>query len=377
VFFTGAGCQETAVDAMKAGVDDYVAKSRLHLVRLRAAAVRAVDEARQRHALAAAEGRYRRLVERVPVGLFQLAADGRILDANPAMGDLLGRPHDALVGTSKWALYRRPAESARWQVVMARHGVVHDFETDWVRPDGGVVRVRESARAGWAPDGARRWDGAVEALDAHPHRPHGRFASEFLAHVSDELRTHLHTAAGMAQLALECPLADEPRGYVERVEAAVRSLQPLLDDLVDPARTAAGRMALQQTPFDLRSAVHDALRTLGAGAAERGLALVCHVPDGTLARVMGDERRFREVLVQLVGDALELRPSGPIAVTVAADGAGVRLAVSDAGTAPSRDGVAFPPVAAGGSPQPEPGRTVTLSLSGNGTAPRLVASPGF
>jgi PAS domain S-box-containing protein len=360
VIFTSAGCQETAVTAMKAGVDDYVAKSPLHLVRLRAAAVRAVDEARQRQALAAAEGRYRRLVEHLPIALYQLTADGRIADANPAMGDLLGLSRDALAGTSKWALYRRPAESARWQVTMASHGVVRDFETEWVRADGRVVRVRESARTVRDAAGACHYDGIVEPVDAPPPDVNGHLASHFLAHVSAELRTQLHVIVGTVQLALETPLAEEPRSLLESAESAALSLRGLL-----------ARIVSQAAAFDLRSAVHDALATLGAGAAERGLALVCHVPDAMLARVVGDEQRFREILVQLVGSAIARRPSGQVAVTVAADELGVRLEVTDGdGTY----GGASPPLAPGDEPS---GLRITLPFRPDPTAPGSIASPGF
>jgi PAS domain S-box-containing protein len=361
VVFTSAGCQETAVTAIKAGVDDYVAKSPLHLVRLRAAAVRAIDEARQRQAVAAAEGRYRRLVEEVPVGLYQLAADGRIADANPAMGDLVGMSRDALVGTSKWALYRRPAESARWQMTMASHGVVRDFETEWMRADGRVVHVRESARAVDGAGGARHYDGVVEALDAPRRDANGRLASQFLRHVSEELRTQLHVIVGMTQLALEGPLADEPRGFLESAEDAAMSLRNLL-----------ARIASQAAAFDLRSAVQDALNALGAGAAERGLALVCHVPDAMLSRVVGDERRFREILVQLVGNAIARKPSGPVAVTVAADEVGVRLEVADADVEPANGGVAF-----AGVDDAETGLRVTLPFASDVPVRRRIASPGF
>ncbi|PYJ57526.1 MAG: hypothetical protein DME24_18820 [Verrucomicrobia bacterium] len=85
IMFTGTGSEEVAVQAMKAGLDDYVIKSPKHYVRLPAAAHLALERTRQRLALREAEGRYQSLFDDVPVGLFRVALDGRIVDANPAL----------------------------------------------------------------------------------------------------------------------------------------------------------------------------------------------------------------------------------------------------------------------------------------------------
>src|SRR5438093_12787848 len=93
IMFTGSGNEQIAVQAMKAGLDDYVLKSPKHRARLSAAAVLALDRARQRRALREAETRYQHLFSRVPVGLFCVALGGRIIEANPAMIEMLGYPN--------------------------------------------------------------------------------------------------------------------------------------------------------------------------------------------------------------------------------------------------------------------------------------------
>ena len=96
--FTGSGNEEVAVRAMKAGLDDYILKSPRHYARLPTAAVLALDRSRQRRALQEAEARYRDLFNRVPAGLFCVALDGRITDANPAMVGMLGYPDRKALG---------------------------------------------------------------------------------------------------------------------------------------------------------------------------------------------------------------------------------------------------------------------------------------
>src|SRR5438445_7497688 len=90
--FTGSGNEEIAVQAMKAGLDDYVPKSPKHYIRLASAVHMALERAKQRKALHEAERRFQSLFDGVPVGLFRFARDGRIVDANPALLEMLAYP---------------------------------------------------------------------------------------------------------------------------------------------------------------------------------------------------------------------------------------------------------------------------------------------
>src|SRR6266498_617547 len=92
IMLTGSGNEEIAVQGMKAGLDDYVLKSPKHYARLASAVHMALERAKQRKALREAETRYQSLCDDVPVGLFRVARDGRIIDANPALIEMLGFP---------------------------------------------------------------------------------------------------------------------------------------------------------------------------------------------------------------------------------------------------------------------------------------------
>src|SRR5438067_351897 len=115
IMFTSTGNEEVAVEAMKAGLDDYVIKSLKHFVRLRATARAVLEKARQRRVIRDAERRYRRVFENVPVGLFVIAPNGEIMDANPALAEILGYPSRGdLLATNVATFDIDNAESARF-----------------------------------------------------------------------------------------------------------------------------------------------------------------------------------------------------------------------------------------------------------------------
>ena len=148
IMFTGTGSEEIAVEAMKAGLNDYVLKSPRHFARLPAAVQMALEQVRQRQALREAETRYRSLFDGVPVGLYRSSPSGQILDANPALVRMLGYPdREALMVVNMSHLYVNASERQQWQTIVEREGLVQGFEVQIRRRDGTIIWVRNSARA--------------------------------------------------------------------------------------------------------------------------------------------------------------------------------------------------------------------------------------
>jgi len=148
VMFTATGTEEIAVEAMKAGLDDYVLKSPKHFGRLPAVLRLVLARAAERRRLREAEVRYQRLFERVPVGLYRTAPDGRILDANPALAQMLGcGDPQTLLGVNAADFYLDPEDRRREQALLEREGVVRGFEMRLRRCDGTVIWVRDTVRA--------------------------------------------------------------------------------------------------------------------------------------------------------------------------------------------------------------------------------------
>lgn len=142
--------------------------------------------------------------------------------------------------------------------------------------------------------------------------------SLFLASVSHELRTPLTAIVGMTGLLRASPLAAEQREMVETVDLASRSLQSLINSLLDLSRIEAGRMPVSDEPFDLLALLLDARRLVESQLRQRGLAFDIHVTPRTPLRLSGSRQHLHEILVNLVGNAVKFTREG--AVTIAVDG---------------------------------------------------------
>ena len=163
-----------------------------------------------------------------------------------------------------------------------------------------------------------------------------RAKSEFLANMSHEIRTPMNGVIGMIDLTLDSPLPPVQREQLEVARASAEALLAIVNDILDLSKIEAGRFDLDETTFNVADTVEDAVRTAGVGARGKGLALECHVEDGGLTRVRGDRGRIRQVLINLVGNAVKFTPEGRIDVRVRVehlpDGTAIlRGAVTDTG----------------------------------------------
>src|SRR5439155_1358088 len=147
IMFTGSGNEEIAVQAMKAGLDDYVLKSPKHYVRLASAVHMALERAKQRKTLHEAERRYQNLFDDVPVGLFRFGPDGTIVDANPALMEMLGYPdRESLSAVKALNFFANAEERHRLLNALKLSGIIRLFETQFYRRDGKIIWAEVNAR---------------------------------------------------------------------------------------------------------------------------------------------------------------------------------------------------------------------------------------
>jgi len=210
----------------------------------------------------------------------------------------------------------------RW--VLMRGVAVRDPAGKVARLVGSTVDITDRKHA------EQRWrDAQATAVAAN------RAKDEFLANVSHEIRTPMNAILGMTELVLGTPLGDGQRQSLATVRSAATSLLGTINDLLDFAKIEAGKLDLDPVEFGLRAALGDTMRALALRAHRKGLELVCNVHPDVPDALVGDVVRLRQIVINLVGNAIKFTTEGEVIVDVAGAGTGdpghLRVAVRDTG----------------------------------------------
>jgi len=289
-----------------------------------------IQNVRMVEALRASEEKYRLLFERAAEGIFQSTLDGRLLNANPALLQMMG--YDSLETAVEdvpdiTGVYVAPEERDRIIRDIQKGDRINGREIRMRRRDGTEIWVSLSARLVETNDG-RRIDGSLldiserKAKEAAQREKAAAEAasqakSEFLAIMSHEIRTPMSAIIGMAELTLKTKLTPTGREYQKVLLASAQSLLAVLNDILDFSKIEAGRLELAAESLDPEALLDDVCHLLAPKAGEAGIEMIVAVdpdiPDG----LVGDPFRLRQILVNLTGNALKFTPNGEVEIRVA------------------------------------------------------------
>ena len=266
------------------------------------------------------------LFERSAVGMIITDTEGRVISANPAAVALAGRSRGALEGRPLADMVGGSAPPLEELLAALRADTVASARTEStvLRTDGAEVRVEMSL--------ARLTDGELFVLlhdrtEQHRAQEDLRRAketaeaatevkSQFLANMSHEIRTPIHTIIGMGELLAETALDEEQREYANQIHFAADILIELVEDILDFSRIEAGKLAIESMDFDLFNLVEDTVDLFALEAHKKSLEIITWVNPATPRRIVSDPHRIRQIIINLVKNAIKFTHAGEIEIGV-------------------------------------------------------------
>ncbi len=319
---------------------------------------RAQDEIHSREdvmrALRTAEEKYRSIFENAVEGIFQTTPDGQYLSANPTLARIYGYENvgemQRGIRDIQHQLYVDPRRRQEFADQIKSHGVVRNFESQVFRADGKVIWISENARVIRDEKGqVSYYEGTVEDISERKQAEDlirqkeaalasSSAKSEFLARMSHEIRTPLNGVIGMLELLQGTHLTQQQHRYARVAKNSADTLLTLVNDILDFSKIEAGKLELEKTDFDLHALLEDSAELFAEKAAEKGLELVCHLATDLPTGVQGDPDRLRQIVVNLINNALKFTQRGQVVLRAVRDeqptesnAVRIRICVEDTG----------------------------------------------
>lgn len=262
----------------------------------------------------------RSMIEGMEEGIVVLDGEDRVVEVNSWFLERLGLRRKEVIGKEVWAFHKEETNA------MIK-GLLDAFRCGEVTKGR---RWEQGMRGMWVSMRLQPiyFDGSysgvifnvIDVTDLVQARQEAEAASraksEFLATMSHEIRTPMNAVLGMAELLSETPLSAEQREYLEMLKLSAENLLEVINDILDFSKIEAGRLELESKELDLYELLETTTVTLASKAHKKGLELLCHIEPGVPQGIVGDPVRLRQVLVNLIGNAIKFTEEGQVVVRV-------------------------------------------------------------
>jgi two-component system, sensor histidine kinase and response regulator len=279
---------------------------------------------RAREAAAAEAAKLRTVIETMDSGVVLADADGIISDVNSWFLQRVGLKKEDVLGKSLWGFHKEPEAIGRLEALVEESrsggrtkGIVTRRELAGMQV---LLRAQPIFEEGAYKGVLLNVTDVSDLIEARLAAESANKAkSEFLASMSHEIRTPMHGIIGMTELALQTHLTNDQRQYLETIRMSADSLLQLVNDILDFSKIEADRFELERIQFSLKETIAAAMQPLAVQAHAKQLELVLHVASDVPDSIIGDPGRLRQVIINLVGNAIKFTDSGDVVVEVEKD----------------------------------------------------------
>jgi PAS domain S-box-containing protein len=285
---------------------------------------------RAEEALKASEERFRALSASAPVGIFEAGTDGGCTYVNPKLSEIAGIRLESALGDGWFNAIHpedRDAVSEHWRLFVSGDGQFSD-EFRFQKPDGSIRWVQVFASAivfgdkitGYVGTAVDTTDRKQFELDLARARDEAVAASrqkaQFLANMSHEIRTPMNGIIGMTGILLDTPLTAQQKEFAATIRGCGEMLLTIINDILDFSKIEAGKLEFEMLDFDLQEIVEGTLELMAERAQAKGIELSSFMEPEAVLAVRGDSGRLRQILTNLVGNAIKFTEKGAVTVSV-------------------------------------------------------------